>query len=123
MRGEGPAAEVLVVHRPAYDDWTFPKGKVERGETDEELRRPGGRGGDGVALHAGSRAALDGVQGRERAEPSACATGRCASSPGELAFDHEVDAARWLPLEAAEIMLTYSRDHDVVGALRASIDG
>ena len=36
MRGEGPAAEVLVVHRPAYDDWTFPKGKVERGETDED---------------------------------------------------------------------------------------
>jgi 8-oxo-dGTP diphosphatase len=27
--------EVLVVHRPEYDDWTFPKGKAEPGETDE----------------------------------------------------------------------------------------
>ena len=28
--------EVLLVHRPEYDDWTFPKGKLERGETWEE---------------------------------------------------------------------------------------
>lgn len=33
-----PAAdglEVLVVHRPRYDDWSFPKGKNERGEDDD----------------------------------------------------------------------------------------
>ena len=28
--------DVLLVHRPKYDDWTFPKGKAEDGETDEE---------------------------------------------------------------------------------------
>src|SRR5947209_14725506 len=27
---------VLLVHRPKYDDWTFPKGKAERDETDED---------------------------------------------------------------------------------------
>jgi 8-oxo-dGTP pyrophosphatase MutT (NUDIX family) len=27
---------VLLVHRPRYRDWTFPKGKVEQGETDEQ---------------------------------------------------------------------------------------
>ena len=27
---------MLVVHRPRYDDWTFPKGKAEPGESDEE---------------------------------------------------------------------------------------
>jgi 8-oxo-dGTP diphosphatase len=27
---------VVVVHRPRYDDWTFPKGKAHEGETDEE---------------------------------------------------------------------------------------
>src|SRR6202165_5784769 len=33
----GPAGlvEVAVGHRPAYDDWSFPKGKLERGETAE----------------------------------------------------------------------------------------
>src|SRR5688572_23189721 len=29
-------AEVVLVHRPKYDDWSFPKGKVERDETDEQ---------------------------------------------------------------------------------------
>ena len=30
---EGPLGiEVLLVHRPGYDDWTFPKGKLESGE-------------------------------------------------------------------------------------------
>ena len=27
---------MLLVHRPAYDDWTFPKGKVDPGESDED---------------------------------------------------------------------------------------
>lgn len=27
-----PGREVLLVHRPAYDDWSFPKGKLDRGE-------------------------------------------------------------------------------------------
>jgi len=31
--------EVLVVHRPRYDDWSFPKGKLERGERDEDAAR------------------------------------------------------------------------------------
>ena len=29
--GDGGIDEVLVVHRPAYDDWSFPKGKLEPG--------------------------------------------------------------------------------------------
>ena len=28
----GPGGTVLLVHRPKYDDWSFPKGKVDRGE-------------------------------------------------------------------------------------------
>jgi 8-oxo-dGTP pyrophosphatase MutT (NUDIX family) len=28
--------EVLLIHRPRYDDWSFPKGKAEAGESDEE---------------------------------------------------------------------------------------
>ena len=27
---------VVVVHRPKYDDWSFPKGKAHPGESDEE---------------------------------------------------------------------------------------
>src|SRR6266576_4350467 len=33
--GRSRRAEILVVHRPKYDDWTFPKGKCDAGESDE----------------------------------------------------------------------------------------
>lgn len=34
LRGGGPAGpEVVLVHRPRYDDWSFPKGKQDPGET------------------------------------------------------------------------------------------
>ncbi len=35
-RQDGRGLEVALVHRPAYDDWTFPKGKIDPGETPEE---------------------------------------------------------------------------------------
>lgn len=32
-REAGRELQVLLVHRPRYDDWSFPKGKLERGES------------------------------------------------------------------------------------------
>ena len=39
VRRRGDTVEVLLVHRPRYDDWTLPKGKVDPGETDEQAAR------------------------------------------------------------------------------------
>ena len=36
VRGDGDDREVVLVHRPKYDDWTLPKGKAEPGESDED---------------------------------------------------------------------------------------
>ena len=36
VRDENGVREVVVVHRPAYDDWTLPKGKARKGESDED---------------------------------------------------------------------------------------
>lgn len=33
--GLGRRPEILLVHRPRYDDWTLPKGKAEPGKSDE----------------------------------------------------------------------------------------
>ena len=108
---EGP--EVLLVHRPEYDDWTFPKGKLERGETEEQcaLRE--------VEEETGLRCTL----GRELESTTyRDAKGRrkrvrywlMEVESGELGFDNETDDARWLsPGKAAE-MLSYSRDIDVL---------
>lgn len=38
--------EILLIHRPRYDDWSFPKGKVEKGEDFMDLRDPRDRRGN-----------------------------------------------------------------------------
>ena len=50
------AVEVAVVHRPRYDDWSLPKGKVDPGETEAGHRGARGRGGDGLRGRAGPAA-------------------------------------------------------------------
>jgi len=34
--GANGRPEALLIHRPRYDDWSFPKGKLKRGESDED---------------------------------------------------------------------------------------
>ena len=36
LRGAVGSTEVLVVHRPRYDDWSLPKGKLDKGETGKQ---------------------------------------------------------------------------------------
>ncbi len=89
---------MLLVHRPHYDDWTFPKGKVEPGETDEEcaLRE--------VEEETGLRCSL----GRElestsyldaKKRPKTVRYWLMEAVDGALHFDLEVDEARWLTAE------------------------
>ncbi len=65
---------VLVVHRPQYDDWSFPKGKASAGETDEAcaLREVEEETGLRCTLGASSRPPSTRTPG---GDPSACATG------------------------------------------------
>ena len=37
--GRQPGIEVLLVHRPDYDDWSFPKGKLDPDETPKQAAR------------------------------------------------------------------------------------
>ena len=71
--------EVLVVHRPAYGDWTFPKGKCERGESDEDcaLREVEEETGLVCELEVELPSTRTGMPGAER---SRCGTGGCAWS-------------------------------------------
>lgn len=101
---------VLLVHRPRYDDWTFPKGKCDDGEDDEAcaLRE--------VAEETGLRCELGGelpstayVDSRGRPKRVRWWRMRATGDEGFEPSD-EVDELRWAtPAEAAEL-LSYERD-------------
>ncbi|HSJ92632.1 MAG TPA: NUDIX hydrolase [Gaiellaceae bacterium] len=108
--------EVLVVHRPAYGDWTFPKGKAEPGEADETcaLRE--------VEEETGLRCELEDelpsteyLDGRGR--PKRVRYWRMRVVSGGIELRNEVDDARWVSLGAARELLTYSRDVALLDAL------
>ena len=120
-RGEA-GLEVLVVHRPKYGDWSLPKGKALRGESDEvcaprrSKRRP-------VCTVSSARSSRPPGTTTRVAVRSACGTGSMTPVAGELAFRHEVDDGRWLSLEDAREILSYARDVQVIGFLEAKAGG
>jgi 8-oxo-(d)GTP phosphatase len=112
VNGDGPspgATEVVLVHRPRYDDWSFPKGKVEPGEH---------------VLHAAVRevaeeTGLRVVLGRALPESTYPVAGglkrvsywaaRCVESERFTPGD-EVDQVDWLAVDEARQRLSYERD-------------
>lgn len=109
---------VLLVHRAHREDWTFPKGKLEAGESHEScaLRE--------VEEETGLRCTL-GVE----LPPSEYINGQgrlkvvryWIMDPGNGRAEprNEVDAIRWVSLEDAAALLTYPRDREILAAAAA----
>jgi 8-oxo-dGTP pyrophosphatase MutT (NUDIX family) len=107
---------IAVVHRPKYDDWTLPKGKHERGESDEEaaLRE--------VREETGHDAVIERDLGTieyhvwrfpwKRRKVVRYYSMRPVG--GEFAPHDEVDDLRWVTPEEAQELLTYDRDREVL---------
>jgi 8-oxo-dGTP diphosphatase len=111
--------QVLLVHRPRYDDWSLPKGKADPGERDEEtaLRE--------VEEETGLRCTLGVPAGRTRYRDS---KGRdkvvhywlmqpeASAATAEDAFvpNDEVDAVHWCTIPEAISRLTYSHDRKLL---------
>lgn len=118
-RGAGDGLEVAVVHRPRYDDWTLPKGKLDPGETDQQAAARE------VEEETGMRGTLGPVVGRiryhDRHDRAKIVTYfAMTDASGEFTPNDEVDELRWLPLDDAVDLLTYERDRDVVASIRAN---
>ena len=103
---------LLLVHRPEYDDWTFPKGKLDPGESWEDAARREVEEETGLDCEPGEevgRSFYADSRGRSkevryfRMEPG-----------GEAEPRNEVDDVRWVPLEDAPAALSYERDRELV---------
>ena len=115
-RRAGDAVEVVVVHRHAYRDWTFPKGKLHDGESDEEaaLREVE----EETSLRCRLGRELGYTRYRDsRGRPKTVRYWEMTPVEGALEPANEIDEARWLPLDAARALLTYDRDQGILDAL------
>jgi len=113
IRDVGAAVTVLLVHRAEYDDWTFPKGKVEPGETDEECAVREVEEETGLRCSIGHElTSTEYVDGEGR--PKFVRYWAMVVVSGALRFEFEVDAARWVAVSEAAELLTYERDLNVL---------
>jgi 8-oxo-dGTP diphosphatase len=108
---------VALVHRPRYDDWSLPKGKLDPGESFEEaaLRE--------VEEETGMRCRLldmlDPVEYRDnkgRQKLVRYWLMAVDEDPGFMPND-EVDELRWVPPEEAVALLSYPHDAELVRGL------
>ncbi|MBO0693443.1 MAG: NUDIX hydrolase [Acidimicrobiaceae bacterium] len=114
-RGAG-GLEVILVHRPKYDDWSLPKGKLDPGESSEEAAVREVAEEATVVTRLGPE--LPSVQyvdpnGRNKVVRYWAMTVESGLANG----DHEVDAAQWFTLAEAIDRLSYEHDRPVLRRL------
>jgi 8-oxo-(d)GTP phosphatase len=108
--------EVLLVHRPRYDDWTFPKGKAHPGESDEETAVREVEEETGLNARLGVE--LPSTRYRDsRGRPKVVRYWTMRPESGSFEPHDEIDEIRWVPVAEAPSALSYERDRDVLDAL------
>jgi 8-oxo-dGTP diphosphatase len=111
--------QVLLVHRPRYDDWTLPKGKLDRGETFEEAALREVREETGLRCTLGREVARTEYRD-SKDRPKVVRYWLMEVEGGDFRANDEVDEVRWLPVTDAAELLTYDRDREVLALLASS---
>jgi 8-oxo-dGTP diphosphatase len=106
---------IAVIHRPRYDDWSLPKGKLDPGESFEdgalrEVYEETGVRGRIVDELAPTRY----VDRKGRDKVVRWYRMDVDSDPVEFAANDEVDELRWLTPAAARELLSYDHDRTLV---------
>lgn len=113
---------VLLVHRPLYDDWSFPKGKLDPGETLEEAALREVREETGLVCRIIRKLATTRYRYRTRNKgrlrPKAVHYFLMERVSGEIhAPGEEVDRAEWFEFDAAASKLSYKQDGRLLALL------
>jgi 8-oxo-dGTP diphosphatase len=106
-------AELLVVHRPKYDDWTFPKGKNEPDEDDIACALREVEEETGFRCTLGPELAATQYVDR-KGRPKEVRYWVMTVEDGAFTPTEEVDELRWVSPQQARWLLSYDRDRDVL---------
>jgi 8-oxo-dGTP pyrophosphatase MutT (NUDIX family) len=107
---------VAVVHRARYDDWSLPKGKLDRGEDD---RVAAVREVEEETGHLGSVEGDLGTIGYEVEDgPKTVRYFLMVADEGGRPLAKDVDEVRWVGIDEAVAMVTYERDREVLERAR-----
>jgi 8-oxo-dGTP diphosphatase len=110
--GDPATPEVAIIHRPRYDDWSLPKGKVDPGETEPVTAVREVREETGYASHLGRRLAAVSYPVEQGIKKVRYWAARCVG--GEFSPNTEVDELKWLPVAEAIQELVYPHDRKVL---------
>ena len=111
--------EVAVAHRPRYDDWSLPKGKLDEGEGWEQAALREVEEEVGLRCRLGPE--LEPTSYEDRKGRAKVVRYWLMEPEGDQAFEpnEEVDEIRWLAPEAARGLLSYPHDAALLAELEA----
>jgi 8-oxo-dGTP diphosphatase len=112
--------QVLLVHRPRYDDWSVPKGKLGADEDHATAAVREVEEETGLRCTLGPELPSTSYVDR-KGRPKQVRYWAMTPAAGQFAPTDEVDEVRWLPVDAAAARLSYPRDRAVLDALRAAV--
>ena len=107
---------VAVVHRPKYDDWSLPKGKLDEGESFEQAALREVEEETGLRCELGPELPSTHYED-SKGRPKVVRYWRMTPVEGEFSPTEEVDELRWLEPGEAEGLLTYDRDLEPIKAV------
>ena len=115
-RRAGDTVAIAIAHRPRYDDWSLPKGKLDKGESWEDAALREVEEEIGLRCRLGEE--LEPVSYEDRKGRGKVVRYWLMEPEAEVTFtpNDEVDELRWMAPAEAVGVLTYPRDAELVRA-------